>query len=143
MTSALLKFSIDHSSIVSWLLNFFASYSLQSLTVTLAITVILLFVFQVQPRRRWLGLILATEFVPPLGMTFYSTAVHWWERAFPPAIDEIALTTALVAGTAFIFVLPLPLWVRILAALGYVPLMLVYLMGFGVWFACAAFRDCL
>lgn len=90
-------------------------------------------------RLRYLLCSLGAVLVPVISLTLYL----WRHKERNQVADVEYWGISLLIGLVFIASSRSLAWVRLLLGLAYIPIMGTYLIGYALYFLCAAFGDCL
>ncbi len=94
-------------------------------------------------QSKTISAILLSLFGPLAAATIYLIFSRWPSRWFTAMSDYSALTIALLVGLGGLVLLPWALTKKIIISVLYIPLTLVVLGYYSLFFVCAAFGDCL
>jgi len=97
---------------------------------------------QAEPRQSGFGWRLAGAAVAPFVLaSAYLTLTRWPSYRFTTFSDYAGLAVSVLAGAAFVAVLPIRPLQRVLSLLIYVPVLAVLLFFYTFWFIAVVFHD--
>lgn len=97
---------------------------------------------QIETRRRGFGWRLVGAAIAPFVVaSAYLFFTRWPSYRFTAFSDDSALAVSVLAGAAFVAVLPIRPLQRVLALICYMPLLAVVLFFYTFWFIAVVFHD--
>lgn len=94
------------------------------------------------PRRVGMYLLCA-ELIPIALVSAYLTAIEWLKVTTTPLIDQLVLFASVIAGAAFVAILPARQLLRVFGGLLYIIVMSCFLLVYSIAFVCYLFHHCL
>jgi len=132
----------DHAQrLIQAVLNFLLAHWIHSIALIVLGTITCFIIPSASRRLR--AFILSSIVIPVAFTTLYLVVSRWLRFTTSATVDQSAIVSALVLGLILVSVLPIHPFFRVLGGILYAPVMGSFLLGYGFFFTCAVFNDCL